>query len=106
MHKESKTGRPIADYLRSNKKYVGGLIALTKHFSPNEVSNEYSYPKSLTIKYLTKAFFASPILTLMYLLETLIVRSINIGVKKLDPLDDSFSSTKNLFASSSSRLKN
>lgn len=91
-----KRAANLKEYIRRNKKFVGGKESLKKYFPKDLVNKEFSPPINLLIKHLLLAAFYSPLLTILYLLESLLVRALNIGVKEFNPLYQPFSSTKNL----------
>lgn len=86
----------LKDYIRRNKKFVGGKETLKKYFPKDLVNREFTPPVNLLIKHLLQAVFRSPLLTTLYLLVSLLVRVLNFGVKDFNPLYQSFNSTKNL----------
>lgn len=93
-----KRASNLKDYIRRNKKFVGGKETLKEYFPKDLVNREFAPPINLLIKHLLLAAFHSPFLTTLYLLMSLLVRLLNFGTKEFNSLYQPFNSTKNLLA--------
>lgn len=91
-----KRSASLNDLVRRNKKFIGGVESLKKYFPKDLINKEFTPPLKLMMKHLVINFFKSPILTIFYLLQFLLVRTVNFRVKEFDPLYQPFGSTKNL----------
>ncbi len=89
-----KRSSNLKDCINKNKKFVGGIESLKKYFPKDLVDKEFTPPINLLIKHLLLALIHSPILTILYLIEFLLVRMLNFRTKEFDPLYKPFSSTK------------
>lgn len=92
-----KRASHLKEYIRRNKKFIGGKETLKKYFPKDLVNGEFTPPVNLLLKHLLLAIFHSTLLTILYLLESLLVRALNFGVKEFNPLYQPFSSAKNLY---------
>lgn len=91
-----KRASNLKDYIRRNKKFVGGKETLKKYFPEALVNREFTPPINLFIKHLHLEFFNSPMLTVLYLMQFLLVRFVNFRAKELNPLYEPAKSTKKL----------
>lgn len=94
----------LEDYIKRNKKFVGSKQTLKKYFPEDLVNKEFNPPINLIIKHLILAMFQSPLLTLLYFIESLLVRILNSRGKEFNPLYQPSSSTKNLAFSDEEKL--
>lgn len=95
----------LYDYNRRYKKFIGGKEALKKYFSRKLIDKEFTPPINITIKHVLLTMFRSPILTFLYLLESVLVRMLNVNIKEYTPFYKPFTSTKNLRLNNSAFAK-
>lgn len=91
-----KRAGTLKDYIRRNEKFVRGRQILKTYFPDDLVDSEFNPPIKLVAKHLLLATFNSPLLTILYLIGSILVRILNSRVKEFDPLYQTFSSTKSL----------
>lgn len=89
-------GRPknFPDSIKQSSKFVKGINSLHRYFPNNYIDEEYRIPKKLIFNHVFKALRQNCFLTLSFLLELVFNRLFTKSNKPLNPLYDTYESTK------------
>jgi len=88
----------VIDRRKQARKFLSGIESLKNYFPKEVVDKEYNPPTSLLLKHIFLAFIDKPVLTTLWLLETLLNRIsfLTTNKKNYNPLYSPYDSSKEL----------